>query len=651
MQTLRSGLAERVVQAAPVGVVLSLAAFMVERDGGYSITVWAPVGLVVVAVGVTIAVSAGGLAAGVPRATLAAVGSLAAFVAFELATIGWAAVRGDAWHGADRDLVYLAAFALLACWPLTTGALWPVLLVFAAVVTAEGVRTVEQIVHSSHPADFAIGTRLSEPLGYPNATGALYMVLVWLLLGLASRRWLPAPARGAALGLAVVDATLNLLTESRGSVFTLPLVVVVAFLVVPGRLRLAAALLVALAAFAPVVRPVLRVYGSAPESLSSTLARAIDLGLVFGAVAAGGGWLVAGIDERWTPSPRIVRAAAASLAAAAAVALLAVVALTTPWSRVGDAWHSFKYSGEPTGAASHFGGLGSARYDVWRVGLIEFRRHPAAGIGADNFLVPYLQQRRSGQQPIFPHSLAVRLLSQTGIVGTLLFCAFLALSLRTALRIPPGRQRELAAILVVGASVWLLHGLVDWLWEMPMLGLFGVTLLALAQALAPRHPRPGLDRLRGLRRAAAAAVGVAAAGAAASLVFPWLAAREVARGGAQWTSSPAAAFSTLRRAHDLDPLSDEADLVAGAIASRLHRYPLMRERFAAAVARSPDDWYANLELGIAASLTGRHDEAAAALEAAERLNPGDLLVRSVVADFRAGRRIDSDAVDRAAAGS
>ena len=76
------------------------------------------------------------------------------------------------------------------------------------------------------------------------------------------------------------------------------------------------------------------------------------------------------------------------------------------------------------------------------------------------------------------------------------------------------------------------------------------------------------------------------------------------RAAAIWRSDPNAAFSILQTRDTLNPLSDNADLVAGAIASRLHRYELMRARFQDAVDRSPDDWYANLELGIAASLTG-----------------------------------------------
>jgi Flp pilus assembly protein TadD len=83
------------------------------------------------------------------------------------------------------------------------------------------------------------------------------------------------------------------------------------------------------------------------------------------------------------------------------------------------------------------------------------------------------------------------------------------------------------------------------------------------------------------------------------------------------------------------------------MAGRLHRYELMRARYQAAVDRSPDDWYANLELGIANSLTGRSTAAGSALRRAVRLNPGEPIARRVLNTFSAGRPIDSDAVDRA----
>ena len=65
-------------------------------------------------------------------------------------------------------------------------------------------------------------------------------------------------------------------------------------------------------------------------------------------------------------------------------------------------------------------GLGSNRYDFYRVSLDEFTAHPVGGIGADNFQQQYLRHGRSSETPRYPHSVELRTLAQTGIVGALL---------------------------------------------------------------------------------------------------------------------------------------------------------------------------------------------------------------------------------------
>jgi hypothetical protein len=632
-------------EALPFGIVSALVAFMIERDGAIEATIWYPVALVLLAAVVVVRIAAGWFPGGSSRASLAAVGCLTAFVFWGFATIAWAAVRGDAWDGSNKALFYLLAFALLATWPVSARALWPVVLLLAAVVALEGVITVEQFIRAEDPSEFGIGTRLSEPLGYPNATAALFMIMFWLMVGLASRPWLPVAARAAAFGLAGLHATLNLLTESRGSLYTLPAVAIAYFLVVPGRLRSLAVLCVIALGFGPTIRPTLRVYGAEPEQFSGDLRYAIELGLVSAGILVVAGLLFALLDDRLRLPPRAVRLTGAGVLAALMLVAVALVGVYKPWQSLDSAWHSFRYEGEPGGSASHFGGLGSNRYDLWKVGLIEFKNHPLQGIGVDNYLVPYLQQRQSGEQPLYPHSLAVRILSQTGLVGAALFAAFLTFVFVAALGIRADRERELAGVLLAGALVWLLHGLVDWLWELPALGLLGTALLGAACGLSSwgeeRAPRPRVVL------AAAAAASVLTVAAAASLTLPWLAERDVNRAASLWPQDAPRAFALLDRARRLNPLSDRADVVGGAIASRLRLYPQMRARFANAVVRSPDDWYANLELGIAASLVGDRSLASASLRRAERLNPHEPVIQTVLRRFRSGRRIDPDAVDRA----
>jgi hypothetical protein len=632
------------LEAAPLGFVLALVALMVVRDGGFAATVWYPVALLVLGFALTVALSAVPRLASVPRPVLAALGCLAGFTLWSFATIGWAAVRGSAWYGSDRYAFYLLVFALLACSRADARRLWPVLLGAGLVTAVEGVVTVEQAI--GDPSGFLFGSRLSAPLGYSDATAALFMTMAWLMLGLASRAWLPAAGRGLAAGSAALQLVLSLLAQSRGSVYTLPAVAAAYLFLVPGRLRSIATLALVGCGIAPVIGPVLDVFRADPSGLPHALSRAIDLALVCAVVIAVAGWALARFDRRWQPSRSTTRRVAVAIVSAAVLVFAGFAVAVRPWHYAGPAWHSFKYEQEPS-RASHFSGLGSNRYDFWRVGLLEFERHPIEGIGTDNFLVPYLQARRSSEEPIYPHSLAIDLLSQTGVVGTVLFASFLVLVVIVAVRVPAGRNRELAGVLVAGASVLVFHGLGDWLWEMPVLGVLAAALLGAACGLAPRMPPADRPPSGVLGIARSAAILVAGLALAASFVFPWLAVRDVQNADGLWRNNPGAAFSLLHRAGTLNPLDDNADLVAGAIASRLHRYGLMRARFGDAVARSPDDWYGNLELGIAASLTGHRRQAALALARARRLDPREPIVRQVVRTFNAGHRIDSDAIDRA----
>ena len=114
----------------------------------------------------------------------------------------------------------------------------------------------------------------------------------------------------------------------------------------------------------------------------------------------------------------------------------------------------------------------------------------------------------------------------------------------------------------------------------------------------------------------------------------------------EWKRDPASAFSRLDRARRLNPLAEDADLVTGAIASRLGEPDLMAASFRRALVRNDKDWYAWLELGIAESLQGKRTAALAALAHAQKLDPGEDLIRQVATTIRAGGRVDPAAVDR-----
>jgi hypothetical protein len=209
------------------------------------------------------------------------------------------------------------------------------------------------------------------------------------------------------------------------------------------------------------------------------------------------------------------------------------------------------------------------------------------------------------------------------------------------------RRQGLGSAAALGGTTafvyWLVHGLGDWLWEYAGLGVLAFAMLGLAVALQPRTWP--LERMVSARRplaaGAAAVAGVVAAAVLLvySLGAPWTAELYTQQAIDSWGAHPDAAFTDLRHASSLDPLSTRPKLVAGAIAQRLGRDELARSEFRQALDRDPRDVYSLLQLG---AMTGN----ASLLERAAELDPRDVIVRAVLQDVRKGRRVDVAEVNR-----
>jgi len=376
---------------------------------------------------------------------------------------------------------------------------------------------------------------------------------------------------------------------------------------------------------------------------------------------------------------RRMRRGIGAVAIATLVAVLAGgwIAAGNPVSRLERGWHSFEagYVAVNTTGSRLTSGLGSDRYDFYRVALNEFVAHPLLGIGADNFQEQYLAHGRGDETPHYPHSVELRTLVQAGLVGALLalvgFGAALMAGAR-ALRLKALRNDPLAgdvaAAALAGFAYWVVHGSFDWFWEFAGLGAPAFALLGLACALgagppvipavthsagprarAPlaRSERPAVRRWFPGRRRLILAVGAALALAAAlSLAAPWFSQLQVQSAARVWTYAPQKAYARLRDAARLNPLSDEADLVAGDIALRLNELGRADHEFSLALKRSPSDAYAVLELGAIASTNGDHKEALRLLERAAQLNPRDPLTRQALMLVRAGRQVSVQELNR-----
>ena len=113
-----------------------------------------------------------------------------------------------------------------------------------------------------------------------------------------------------------------------------------------------------------------------------------------------------------------------------------------------------------------------------------------------------------------------------------------------------------------------------------------------------------------------------------------------------WTTAPRRAYARLDDAARLNPLSDEAYLVAGSIALRFGDLARADHEFSLALARTPGDAYATLERGAIASTRGDRKRALGLLERAVRLNPRDPLARQALLLVRAGHRVSVEELDR-----
>lgn len=634
-----------------VGGLALIAVFVVwgQKGGGFETTVWVPGALL--ALGLTVVVIG---TAGVPRlgrkgtfALLALVG----FAAWSYASLLWADVRGDAWIGANRTLLYAVVFTIFLLLPWTARAATAALWLFAGGVTAVSAFAVFHVATTQNDEYFVDG-RFSYPTGYANANVALFMAGFWVALALATRRDQPVLARALALGAVAFLPQAALIVQSRAALVAVPLAAVLVLIGSPARLRTALGLAVAVAPLVAGWDIHLRVFEQA-EAGGAFLEDAMQPSAWFmavtsaAAVVAGFAWAAA--DRRLVIPPRVLRTATLVAAVATAAALLAgaaLVARSEPLEHVRAGWHQLTSNAPDPEGASRFGTLGGERWDHWRVAMRRFLDRPLTGIGAEQFTVDYLKARRTSIDARYPHSLEVGILSQLGVMGGVLFAIFAVLA---TLIVWPRRSSEPALgtlrLAAFGLWVyWLAHASFDWFYEIPAVTAPVLAVVALTASVersrradaGPRRPSPLL----------LAAVGVAAVAAALSLGAPYLAARELKRALAVWSQAPEVAYERLERARMLDPLSDEPDLYAGAIAARLDDRPRMRLHFERALERNPHSWYAHLELGLTRSLDGRRREAVQEVRIALALNPREPILADVLRRLRRGEAIAPRSLDR-----
>ncbi len=633
-----------------------LAWFAVDQ-GGQPPETWAPGGLLLFGLlAVGIAVLRPRLR-GIPRSTLLAGALLAGYCAWSYASVSWAGDQGVAWEGANRTLIYLAAFVLFGLWrqtPTSAGAALGILAV--AVAGATGAIVLRLAVTGDARLLLPTG-RLLDPTGYANATAALLIMAGMVTLCVAASARVPWWLRGLSAATLVLLLDGALLAVSRGSLIATPATIAVLLLVAPERLRRLAVLVPAALAVLLVAGPILELTDLLDADRPPTgaegahrVARLVLLGAgATGLLVA----LVALVEQRRPPSAalarRIHRFGTVMVGVVLAVTLTGAVAvLGDPRDEVDRVWSSFKQGYGETSGTRLAGGLGSDRYDFYRVTLSLFEDHPVAGIGADNFFVDYLREGTGDETPHYPHSLELRTLAQTGVIGALLlFGAFAAAAPGAVRAARHGGAGALGAAAAAVVVYWLVHGSADWFFEYAGLGTIAFSLLGLTMALDPARADAALVRAtRAPRPAALASAALLGAGALATLGPFWASELQVGRAGQQFARQPSEALGRLERARELNPFSTRPDDVAGGIAVRLGDLRRARRSFQRALERAPDDQYATLQLAALASALGDRPRALGLARRAAGLAPRDPAARDVLAVLRSGARVDIAALQR-----
>jgi O-Antigen ligase len=531
---------------------------------------------------------------------LATVGSFTGLVVWQGLSMLWSIEADRTWNYVNRSLVYLA-FLLLGLAVGTIRRAPRFAAGWLAVVTAGVVGwALATKIFPGLSSETERVARLNSPIGYWNVLALVTVFALPLALWIAAPRSRPDWLRATAVVYLYAALVALLLTFSRGGV-AVGIAVVVLWLAIGGpRVESAAALGVAIVPTLVVVgwafsRPGLTKDGE-PHALQVHDGRWFGLALVLGGIGAfAGAFWISRYERRRPLSPawrvRLGRAGVAAAVAAVAVGIVGLIAAGITPSRV---WHKFNEpAASPTAVSgpAHLGSIAStSRWNWWQEAWKAWKKHPAVGTGAGTFELTHRKYRVDGTVATEPHNLPLQFLSETGVIGLILFLGIAlagAGALVETLRRLEGEDRLAAAALVVGLFAYVIHGVVDFDWD--FVAVTGPALAALGVLLAAG--RPARRRLGARRGVLAVAAGALAAAALYSLASPWLAARGVDDAyGALAREDPAGAVADARSAHDLNPVSIDALLAWGAAEAARGNVAVAGRLYTKAISIQPENW-------------------------------------------------------------
>jgi O-antigen ligase len=547
-----------VVSAAPLLLVALLTVVAVWWDGAFDMRYWAP--LTLLALALLLGLVLAGTVSLPGRGALAlAVGAIWAFAAYTMLSAAWSESANAAWEGAALAIFYAALFTLAAGTP---GAGRERAWVGAGLVlgvVATGLISEARLLAGDTGA-FLAG-RLNDPIGYRNGTAALFSFAAWPLIGFAAERGRAAGFRAAALSAGVLSLGLAFLTQSRGMLIGLACGGIVSLAIGPDRVRRAWLAIAAIAAIAAGSGALLAPYHGSGSGTGAAVATDIrQAGLALALLCAGSflAGLFAFVFDNGLRSPEVSRglrtaAAAGLILIVSAVTVGALVKAGNPVGYAEGKWDEFTEVEASPASGTRLGTVSGPRYDIWRVAVDQFGESPLAGAGEGSFRFAYYRERQTDRNLADAHSLPLRLLAETGLIGSGLFALWLialAVAIARRARLAGSGERTVVAGLAAAGAVVVAQSSVDWLWLIP--ALFGLAVLALGLAATSEED---VEAGRPWRLAPRALLGAILFAAILSVGALFLSGIYIRKARAEAQTSPPASLDAARTAARLDPVS------------------------------------------------------------------------------------------------
>lgn len=431
------------------------------------------------------------LKGGMPRLGRIEVGIFAAFALWNLASVTWSYYPSMSFDEFIRAILYLAAFGFFYLYLARREWLSWIGHMFVAIATITAIRallgkTLPDVVNDP---DLFGANRLNYPITYWN-TMAIFMGMAFLLgLRVLADKGTRLVTRCIYAPVLFTFLVVIFYTVSRAGIALLAASIGIILLTSRYRLR---SVMQASVAFFWMLMVVAVSYAWLPAMIESKPAESLrnsqgqQLGLVLlllVVLVAGTQWVLKQLEDRVTIGAELGRKIGIALAIAGGVILLAgFLGYTSTGSRGGP----IKWTGDrieaftaTTRAESterveeRLFSSQSERYQEYKASWNTFNDHPLVGTGAATWNSAWLKWRPYDMISKDGHSWFFENLAELGIVGAALMIAFIVVFMMVSIGdlrfMAAGRDRELYGAFFAACTLLLVHAMIDWDWEMPVI--------------------------------------------------------------------------------------------------------------------------------------------------------------------------------------